>query len=203
MSNRIRTQQADGCVRRGLWRSQLQVSVWPVEHDGVHCCAVVGFLRRVPAQQSNTICNALRSARSTCTIFGEPDSRRARVVLMRPGFRGVDSFAVHLQPLPHGAQSLFEDGRDPTVLRRTNVHQQVSSATAKKIKYYFETTFLTVTCTFIIIKKVFVLKPDCFSEDLRQVVHCEEVGEIRISSVRPSSTIDGHAVFPLVLLKHP
>lgn len=57
-----------------------------------------------------------------------PDVGSDGVVLRPPRRRVVDGVPVHLQPLTHLPQTLLEDGRDPAVVCRTDVHQHVSSA---------------------------------------------------------------------------
>ena len=56
-----------------------------------------------------------------------PDVGSDGVVLRPPRCRVVDGLPVHLQPLTHLPQTLLEDGRDPAVVCRTDVHQHVSS----------------------------------------------------------------------------
>lgn len=61
---------------------------------------------------------------------GKEDSPHAGsdwVFLSPPCRRVVDGLAVDLQPLTHLPQTLLEDGSDPSIGRRTDVHQQVSA----------------------------------------------------------------------------
>lgn len=57
-----------------------------------------------------------------------PDFGSDGVLLNPPCCRVVDGLPVDLQPLTHLPQALLKDGRDPSVVRRPDVHQQVSPA---------------------------------------------------------------------------
>ena len=55
---------------------------------------------------------------------------RYRVVLIFPRSRGVDRFAVHVQPLPELFQTFFEYRSDHAIGSRPDVEQKIASTTA-------------------------------------------------------------------------
>lgn len=63
----------------------------------------------------------------TIIIMNLPDARYDAVVLGPPCGGVVDGLSIDPQPLTHLPQTLLKDGGDASVMRRSDIHQQIPS----------------------------------------------------------------------------